>query len=295
MEAEDRRDRAERAAERRERARARARHRRDDDDWEAPTDRARRREARAAARRRERRYADPDVRPPPTVDLHVGARIEGRLARFETGEGNVHRNDVAYPSLTAMVRVRPLSAETGAERGLEIGGSFAYAVGLRSRNTLTDEAVDTQFWRLYLDAAMMFEVHDAVEIGLGFGFGFDSYALGAQSLVVVPSAEYPYLRPHLRFRFQLEDELAVLDLSLAYRGVLGRGGLSEHFGAEGDTQGFDVMARLGGSLDMGISYGVEAGVAGYFHFFQGDAATAEARSGTDFGLWLGAQIGYAFR
>ena len=243
----------------------------------------------------ERRYSDPDVRPPPTVDIHVGARVEGRLARFETGDGNVHRNDVAYPSLSALVRARPLNGETGLERGLEIRAMFAMAVGLRSRNTLTDEAVDTTFWHLYFDGAMMFEVDPSVQLGLGIGFGFDSFAFGEQSLVVVPSAEYPYLRPHLRGRFQIEDELAVLELDLAYRGVLARGALSEHFGNEGETQGFDITARLGGSFDMGLSYGIEAGVAGYFHFFQGDAVTAAGQSGTDMNLWLGAQVGYAFR
>ena len=40
---------------------------------------------------------------------------------------------------------------------------------------------------------------------------------------------------------------------------------------------------------------IEAGVAGYFHFFQGGAVTAPGRSGTDLGLFLGAQVGYAFR
>ena len=113
--------------------------------------------------------------------------------------------------------------------------------------------------------------------------------------MVVPSAEYPYLRPHLRGRFQIEDEMAVFELEAAYRGVLGRGALSEHFGSEGETQGFDITARLGGSFDMGLSYGIEAGVAGYFHFFQGDAITAPGKSGTDFSLFLGAQVGYAFR
>jgi len=227
--------------------------------------------------------------------VHLGARVEGRLASFETTDGNVHRNDVAYPSLTALVRTQPLVNNTGIERGLVFRGAFAYAVGLRSRNTLTDEPVDTSFWHLYLDAAIMFEPDPAVQLGLGFGFGFDSFALGEQSLVVVPSAEYPYLRPHLRGRFQIEDELAVFELGLAYRAVLARGALSEHFGDEGETQGFDISARFGGSFDIGVSYGIEAGVAGYFHFFDGMATTASGSSGTDINLWLGAQVGYAFR
>jgi len=89
--------------------------------------------------------------------------------------------------------------------------------------------------------------------------------------------------------------MAVLELGVAYRGTLGRGALSEHFGAEGETQGFDIQARLGGAFDMGLSYGLEAGVAGYFHFFQGEALTAAGRSGVDVSLWLGLQVGYAFR
>ena len=254
-----------------------------------------RREERRARRELDERYEDPDVRPPPTVDLHVGARIQGRLARFETGDGNAHRNDVAYPALTALLRARPLSSETGLERGFEVRGSFNYAVGLRSRNTLTDEPVETEFWSFYFDGAMMFEVDPAVQLGLGLGFGFDAFNFGEQALVIVPSAEYAYLRPHIRGRFQIADELAVFELELAYRGVLSRGALSEHFGNEGETQGFDVGARLGGSLDMGLSYGIEAGFTGYFHFFQGDAITAPGQTGTDFSLWLGVQVGYAFR
>ncbi|MBX3269155.1 MAG: hypothetical protein KF729_02770 [Sandaracinaceae bacterium] len=261
-----------------------------------PEERAREsREDRAARRRLERRFSDPDVRPPPTVDVHVGARVEGRLARFETGDGNVHRNDVAYPTLGGVIRARPLNHQPGIERGLELRGSFHHAVGLRSRNTLTDEAVETSFWHLYLDVGMSFEVDATVQLGLGFGFGFDSFGFGAQSLVVVPSAEYPYLRPHLRGRFQLSDELAVLEIEIGYRGTLGRGALSEHFGRDGETQGFDLVGRLGGSFDIGLSYAIEAGLGAYFHFFQGEASTAPARSGTDVGLYLGAQFGYAFR
>lgn len=234
----------------------------------------------------------------PLVDIHVGARVQGRLASFETTEGNVHRNDVAYPVLTALVRARPWRNEDDVHRGIEMRGFFGHAVGLRSRNTLTDEPVDTSFFNVYADVGILFEVDPSAELGLGLGFGWDSFAFGEQSLVVVPSAEYAYLRPHLRGRFRLEDELLVLGLGVAYRGVLSRGALSEHFGQDGETQGFDVAGRLGGSLDLGgvgLSYGIEAGVAGYFHFFDGEAITAQAKSGTDFSLWLGAQAGFAFR
>ncbi|MGE0784797.1 MAG: hypothetical protein AB7S26_03840 [Sandaracinaceae bacterium] len=250
-----------------------------------------------ASRREERehRRAPRDGRGPPLLELYVGARVEGRLARFTTEEGNVHRNDVAYPVLTGMVNARPWVAAEGLERGLEMRGFFGYAVGLRSRNTLTDEPVDTSFFHVYLDVGMLFEVVPSAELGLGLGFGWDSFAFGEQSLIVVPSAEYAFLRPHLRGRFQLEEELAVLSIELAYRGVLSRGALSEHFGQDGQTQGFDLLARLTGSVDIGLSYGIEAGVAGYFHFFDGEAITAHAKDGTDFALWLGAHVGFAFR
>ncbi len=259
---------------------------------EAPREEPRRAPRSRRARRPSRSR---DGRDAPVLDAHVGARLEGRLARFVTTTGDVHRNDVAYPVLTAAMSARPWIGEEGIERGIELRGLFGYAVGLRSRNTLTDEAVDTSFFHVYADVGLLFEVERGVELGLGAGFGWDSFSFGEQSLVVVPSAEYAYLRPHLRGRFQIEEELAVLGIEVGYRGVLARGALSEHFGQEGQTQGFDVVGRLGGSLDMGLSYGLEAGLAGYFHFFDGDAITAPATEGTDFALWLGAQVGFAFR
>ena len=85
------------------------------------------------------------------------------------------------------------------------------------------------------------------------------------------------VRPFMRYVDRVERPEVVLDLVAGYRGVLARGALSEHFGEEGQTQGFDVVARLGGSLDLGFAYGVEAGVTSYFHFFSGDATTTPGR------------------
>ena len=130
---------------------------------------------------------------------------------------------------------RPWVAEEGLERGIEMRGFFGHAVGLRMRNQLTDEPVDTSFFQVYADVGVLFEVDPSAELGLGLGFGWDSYAFGEQSLVIVPSAEYAYLRPHLRGRFRLEDELLVLGIDMGYRGVLSRGALSEHFGQDGQT------------------------------------------------------------
>lgn len=225
----------------------------------------------------------------------MGARLEGRLARFETVDGNVHRYEVAYPTLFGLIRARPFAGEAGVERGFELRGFFSHAVALSSRNTLTDEPVETRFWRLSMDVSMMFEADPAVELGMAFGFGYDAYTFGEQSLVIVPTAEYLHLRPSLRTRFQLVGEVAVLELEAGFRGVLSRGALSDHFGEGGDTVGFDAVARLGGSADVGISWGLEAGMLGYVHFFDGDAATAAGSSGSDYALWLGAQVGYAFR
>ncbi|MFK7986857.1 MAG: hypothetical protein AB8I08_12605 [Sandaracinaceae bacterium] len=231
----------------------------------------------------------------PIVEVLAGVRLAGRLANFEMTDGNRHRNDVAYPELNLDVGVRPWRDEEGIERGLVFRGFFGHAVGLRSINTLTGEPVGTTFFRGYGEVGMLFEPDPNVELGLGIGFGWDAFAFEPQALVVLPSAEYAYLRPNLRGRFRIERELAVLDLVAGYRGVLARGELSQHFGEEGQTQGFDVMARFGGSLDLGFAYAVEAGVTSYFHFFSGDASTTPAREGTDVGLWLGASVGFAIR
>jgi hypothetical protein len=228
-----------------------------------------------------------------TVDAQVGARLAGRLANLRMQDGSAHQQEVAYPEIGGRLVVRPWVEAEGLERGLELTGSFWHAVGLRSRNTITDEPVDSGFFRAYGEIAIMFEPDPAVQLGLTAGFGWDSYALGEQVPLVLPTAEYAYLRPGLRGRFALEGRLLTLEVDLGYRGVLGRGALSEHFGEGGETQGFDVTARLGGSLDVGFAYAVEAGVVPYFHFFSGDAVTSAGRDGTDIGLWLGASVGLA--
>ena len=134
-----------------------------------------------------------------------------------------------------------------------------------------------------------------MRLGLVAGFGWDTYGFAAQTPVVLPTAEYPYLRPGLRGRFVLEGELLVLEVNAAYRAILDRGELSMHFGDGGDSQGFDTSFRLGGSLDIGLSYGAEIGLAGTFLFFSGDATTALASQAVDISLWAGATVGFAIR
>lgn len=202
-----------------------------------------------------------------------------------------------YPELLVAVELRPLANDPDLGRGLFFGGSFAHSVGLGSETETTMTAVDsTNFVRFDLDAGFLFPIEDA-ELGVGFGFGYDGYHLAANT--VLPSAEYLYLRPHARARIRFVEETLVLGIEAAYRATLGRGALSDSFGADGDTHGVDVGVRLGGNLlaeaDVGFTWGVGFEWVGYFLSFAGAAADSPGDSAIESAFRLRAELGWSFR
>jgi hypothetical protein len=130
-----------------------------------------------------------------------------------------------------------------------------------------------------------------LEVGASFGVGWERYDLGAN--VVLPAIDYPYLRPGIRARFRIVDELFVIGVDAGYRALLSREGLSTAFGTSGDGFGYDLGASISGSFDFGLYYGIEGGWAQFVHAFSGTASTAPGTSGLDGGYRFSAMLGYA--
>jgi len=132
-----------------------------------------------------------------------------------------------------------------------------------------------------------------VEIGAGLGFGYDAYQIADNR--VMPGVEYPYLRPSIRGRIRILEEIVVLDAEVGFRSLFGRDRLSTAFGPSGDSFGLDAGLGVTGIFDFGLTYRADFSWASYWHSFAGGGTLATATSGTDQGIRIGVMLGYGFR
>ncbi|MEC7520020.1 MAG: hypothetical protein VYE22_09155 [Myxococcota bacterium] len=236
------------------------------------------------------------------VAVTAGAVIRTRDADVQLASGG-HRGyelaSGAYAELLAQAEVRPFAAESHLGRGLWIEAAFAHSVGLQSETSSGGTMVETtNFLRFSAGAGFLLPADPMVEIGLGFGGGYDGYHLGSN--VVLPTAEYGWLRPGLRARIRfLKDETLVLDAGAGYRAVLGVGALATSFGEQTESHGFDIGVGLTGNLltvaDLGLTWGARFDFVGYWTSFAGTAMDEPATSGAETSLRFTLVAGWSFR
>jgi hypothetical protein len=229
----------------------------------------------------------------PWLALGIGASARLRDAAFDAEDGTrFHR--AWYPSIDLGAELRPFHVARGIERGLFVRAAFHHSVGLRTIGP-NDTVVDTSFWGLGADAGLLLAIADGWDVGFVIGIGVDSFGLAETSATLVPTALYGTLRPGLRARAQLLDELVVLDVGASYRWLFERGPIGAAFGASGESHGFDASLSLGGSVDVGFSWALSAELTGAFHQHHGEAELVSASGGRDLGVRFGARIGLALR
>jgi hypothetical protein len=233
---------------------------------------------------------------PALLSLVAGMVVRNRTSdvRLESGGSKVYDSGF-YIELTAAAELRPLARDPGLARGLFVRAAYANAVGLGTQDCGPGgcQSYPTTFFRLYGDVGFLFDVGRVVEIGGGLGFGFEAYQIADNQ--VMPTAEYPYLRPAVRGRVRILDERVLIDAELGLRSLLGRARLGEAFGANGDSIGLDAGLGLTGLLDFGLLWRADFSWAGYWHSFAGGGTLDNGQSGADQGVRIGLMLGYGFR
>lgn len=211
-----------------------------------------------------------------------------------------------YAELAIALEARPFANDAHLGRGLFIQGSFGHSLGLRSETEDlacdTDPApagcnVSTSFLRFAIGAGWLAPIGDVAEVGAGITVGYDGYHLAPNT--VMPSAEYLHIRPGARGRIRLAREALVLDLEVAYRGVIGVGELATSFGEEAGAHGVDVGAGIGGNLlgamGLGLTWGVRFDYVAYFLSFAGAASDTPATSGSESAVRLTFLVGWSIK
>ena len=255
--------------------------------------------------------AEPEPEPEPVSEVPadglallaatVGVTIRTREADAALVSGGHRRYQLqsgVYPEIAIGLEARPFANDSHLGRGLFVSGLFAHSLGLASETASSMVAVDaTNFMRFELNAGWLAPLADVLELGVVFGGGYDGYHLGTN--VVLPTAEYAWLRPGARGRIRVAQETLVIDLSLAYRAVLGIGALAAAFGENAETHGVDVGIGLGGNLllaaELGFTWGVRFEYVGYFTSYSGPAADEPATSGTEGSVRFALAAGWSFR
>lgn len=230
----------------------------------------------------------------PIFTAAAGIGIRSRDTSVDVA-GGMARTYHASPfvELYARLELRPLGSDPGYGRGLFLWGDFGYALGLASRLPDTSR-VDATFLRFSVHAGYLVPIDRFFEIGASIGFGWEHYDLGTNT--VLPTIDYPYLRPALRVRVRLVDEWLVLGLDAGYRALFSRDGLGGAFGSGGDSFGLDGMLSVSGATDFGLAWALEGGWAQFFHSFSGMPGTlASGTRGEDGGYRIYVSVGYAFR
>ncbi len=233
---------------------------------------------------------------PPIVGILVGAVFRNRTAdvRLENGGSQIYDSGF-YVELAAGLEIRPLAHDPGLGRGLFLRASYAHAVGLGTQDcgSGTCQRYDTTFFRAYGDVGFLFDLGRVVEIGAGLGFGYDAYQIADNR--VMPGVEYPFLRPGIRGRIRVLEEMVVLDADVGFRALFGRDRLSTAFGPTGDSFGIDAGLGVTGIFDFGLMYRADFTWASYWHSFGGGGTLQTATSGVDQGIRIGVMLGYGFR
>lgn len=229
---------------------------------------------------------------PAILALSIGAVVRTRSAdiRLQNGGGQTYDSG-AYMEATGRVELRPLAHDRGFGRGLFLRLDYAHAVGLGSRDT-SGAQYETVFFRAFGDVGFLFGLGDVIELGAALGFGWDAYKISTNP--IMPGVEYPYLRPGIRLRVRLVQELVVLDADFGFRSIFGRANFTS-FGSEGDSFGLDAGIGIGGLFDFGLLWRANFAWANYWHSFSGTATLEPASSGQDGGIQFGLTVGYGIR
>ncbi len=232
------------------------------------------------------------------VSLLAGIALRNREASVQlAGTGDrLYRSD-PFPEIVLAVEARPFALESHLGRGLFVRGTFAHSVGLGSQTMATSDSVSTNFVRFAFDAGWLAPLGDVAELGAGLAVGYDGYHLGPN--VVLPTAEYVYLRPALRGRVRILKEAFVIDAEVGYRGVLGLGAIGPSFGEQAGAHGVDVGIGVGGNLytiaGLGFTWAARFEWVGYFLSFSGVGSDAEGQSGEESAVRGTFLVGWSFR
>jgi hypothetical protein len=233
---------------------------------------------------------------PAILSLMAGAVFRNRTSevRLENGGSQLYDSGF-YIELAAAAELRPLAHDPGLARGLFVRAQYAHAVGLGTQDCGggSCQRYDTTFFRVYGDVGFLFDLGRVVELGAGVGFGFEAYQIADNR--VMPGVEYPYLRPAVRGRIRILEELVVLDAEVGLRSLFGRDRLGTAFGPSGDSLGMDAGLGITGLLDFGLTWRADFTWASYWHSFAGGGTLQNGQSGTDQGIRIGVMLGYGLR
>lgn len=233
---------------------------------------------------------------PAILSLLAGAVFRNRTSevRLENGGSQLYDSGF-YVELAAAAELRPLAHDPGLARGLFVRAQYAHAVGLGTQDCGggSCQRYDTTFFRVYGDVGFLFDLGRVVELGAGVGFGFEAYQIADNR--VMPGVEYPYLRPAVRGRIRILEELVVLDAEVGLRSLFGRDRLGTAFGPNGDSLGMDAGLGVTGLLDFGLTWRADFTWASYWHSFAGGGTLQNGQSGTDQGIRIGVMLGYGLR
>jgi hypothetical protein len=168
--------------------------------------------------------------------------------------------------------------------------AFGSSVGLDSdREDPSLGTLSSWFVHFLADAGAKLVVDETVELGLALGGGLDRYDIAFNELL--PTTEYPLVRPAVLTAIRLLGTQLVLDAELGVRIALGVGELESVYGVRHEQLGFDAALRLRGVVDPGFAWMLEGGVRRTWLSFERTGGTV---TGTDGGWHLTALAGWAF-
>lgn len=202
-----------------------------------------------------------------------------------------------FPEIVIGAEARPFALESHLGRGLFVQAAFAHSVGLGSRPDGTTDSVETNFVRFAVGAGWLAPIEQVAEVGVGLTVGYDGYHLGPN--VVMPTAEYVFVRPAVRGRIRVMQEAFVIDAEIGYRGVVGVGAIGPFFGTGVDAHGVDLGVGVGGNLftiaELGFTWSARLDWAGHFLSFSGMGSDSAGQSGSESSVRGTFVVGWSFR
>lgn len=227
----------------------------------------------------------------------LGLNVRTRDALVNLEPPGERRYGATFAELGLAVEFRPFAGEGHLGRGTFATFDFFHSVGLGS---VVDDpmmtSVSTNFVRFQLVAGWMAPLSDMIELGVGVGGGLDGFYFSPNP--ILPTSEIAYIRAGARGRIRFMQETFVLELDLAYRGVLGNGDIAGSFGDGAETHGVDVGAGLTGNLakvaDLGFTWAVRFAYVGYFTSYSGTALDAQGTDGSEQGIRFTLLAGWSF-
>lgn len=268
-----------------------------------------RRAAAEAASHREAEPAPPGppvIAPPPPEEPEVvpelawltvtaGAALRTRDATVNVSDGKQRfYSSGPYIEAVAMVQGRPWAAKDTWLNGLIAEAMFGYALGLSSGLKSGGGTIDTTAMRLEADVGYLLRMQHKYQLGGVIGFGIDSFDLSANQ--VMPGRSYMYLRVAPRFSIDFIKDYLTAGVEAAGRMTLSVGDYATTWATSGSAFGFDAGASVGGHLPFGLAYNVSFSYLFYALSFSGaGTGGVSAKDGTDSGIVVNAQVGWAFR